>query len=53
MRNPFHVLHTQYVNLDNGNKGAQVDPKTSMLTGTKIVIQRTDSCRIVNKEFTA
>lgn len=39
------------MNLDNGNKGEQVDPKMSMLMGTKIVIQRSDSCKIENKSL--
>ena len=38
---PFDILHG--MNLDNDNKGAQVDPKTFMLMDTKIVIQRSES----------
>jgi len=37
--------------LDNGIKCAQVDPKMSMLMSTKIVVQRSDSCRIENKDL--
>lgn len=42
---PFWCI-APYVNLDSGNKGAQVDPKTPMIIGTKIVIQRVTGLKV-------